>query len=94
MEPIVITSADELDIDWQKEPVFQFATEAEALSTLSALGKDLRSAREQVRQIMRYMNAAVRAARHNAEGDTTPQAIINHTGLARQTVYDILGEKS
>ncbi len=84
----------ETELDWTKEPVFEFATEIDALQTLTQLGDDLRSAREQVRQIMRYTGAAVRAARHTGEGETTPQAIINHSGLARQTVYTLLGESS
>lgn len=87
--PIDVTT----ELDWNKEPVFEFATEVDALQALELLGDDLKAAREQVRQIMRYMTAAVRGARHNGEGDTQPQAIINHSGLARQTVYDILGEK-
>lgn len=82
------------ELDWTKHPVFEFATEVDALQTLTHLGDDLRAAREQVQQIMRYMGAAVRAARHNGEGDTSPQAIIGHSGLARQTVYTMLGEES
>ncbi|WP_131888787.1 hypothetical protein [Actinomadura rubrisoli] len=84
----------ETDLDWTKEPVFEFETEVDALQTLQFLGEDLKAAREQVRHIMRYMDAAVRAARHNGEGDTQPQAIINHSGLARQTVYNMLGESN
>lgn len=81
------------DLDWYKEPVFEFATESDALEALTWLGEDLKTAREQVRQITRYMAAAVRAARHNGEGETTPQSIIGHSGLARQTVYDMLAER-
>ena len=84
----------ETDLDWTKEPVFEFETEVDALETLQFLGEDLKAAREQVRQIMRYMHAAVNAAHHNGEGKTQPQAIINHSGLARQTVYTMLGEKA
>ncbi len=82
----------ETDLDWTKEPVFEFETEIDALETLQLLGEDLKAAREQVRQIMRYMHAAVNAAHHNGEGKTQPQAIINHSGLARQTVYTMLGD--
>lgn len=95
MQAITFTGPIDIstELDWTKEPVFEFATEVDALQALQFLGDDLRAAREQVSQIMRYMNAAVRAARTTAEGETQPQAIINHSGLARQTVYDILGEK-
>lgn len=84
----------ETDFDWTKEPVFEFETEVAALETVQTLGEDLQAARAQVRHLMRYMRAAVIAARHNGEGDTQPQAIINHSGLARQTVYNMLGENS
>lgn|SRR4051812_10284030 len=96
MEKIFITGPDTLDVDWTKEPVFEFVSEIDALETLALLGDDLKAAREQARQIMRYMSAAVIAARTVEEGGkkTTPQAIINHSGLARQTVYDMLGEPS
>jgi hypothetical protein len=96
MDKIEIKNTDELvesGIAWNREPVFVFETEVDALQTLEALGDQLKAAREQVRQIMRYMRAAVPAARHNGEGDTNPQAIISHSGLARQTVYDMLDEK-
>ncbi len=94
MEQLVITGPDDIDIDWTKEPVFNFDNEIDALETLSVLGDDLRAAREQVRQIMRYMDGAVRAARAVTEDGekVRPQAIINHSGLARQTVYNMLGE--
>lgn len=84
------------DLDWTKDPVFEFATEVSALETVHALGQDLTAARDQVRQIMRYMTAAVQAARRVEEDgeSVTPQAIINHSGLARQTVYNMLGEDS
>lgn len=84
----------ETDLDWTREPVFKFDAEIDALETVQMLGEDLRAAREQVRQIMRYMAAAVKAARQVEESGerTQPQAIINHSGLARQTVYNMLGE--
>lgn len=96
MDKVTIRNADdfiEQGVTWNHEPVFEFATEVDALQTVEVLGEQLRAAREQVRQIMRWIEAAVPAARHNGEGETTPQAIINHSRLARQTVYDILGEK-
>ena len=96
MEQLVITGPDDIDIDWTKEPTFIFGNEVDALETLAVLGDDLRAAREQVRQIMRYTSAAVIAARKVEEDGkkTSPQAIINHSGLARQTVYNLLGEKA
>lgn len=102
MKQIIIRNMDELylpnteQIDWTKQPVFQFTTEVAALQTLEALGDDLRSAREQVRHLMRYIDAAVKSAHQgtNKDGSVSPQAIINHTGLARQTVYNMIGEKT
>ena len=101
MEKIVITNADEMylpgteQIDWTKEPVFEFETEVDALQALEALGEDLRTAREQVRQVMRYIEAAATSARNGTaqDGKVSPQAIIGHTKLARQTVYNMIGEK-
>lgn len=94
MEQKLMTGPNDLDIDWTKEPVFEFGDEVAALETLTLLRGDLLAAREQARQTMRYMNAAVIAARKVEEDGkkTTPQAIINYSGLARQTVYNILGE--
>ena len=82
-----------VDIDWTADPEFTFDTEVDALMTLQDLSEELASAREQVRQVMRYMTAAVKAAGEVAEENGAPvkaQAIIGHSGLARQTVYDIL----
>lgn len=82
-----------VEVDWTKEPSFYFSTEVDALMTLQDLGDQLASARRQVREIMRYMNAAVVAARvpyKNGE-QTSPTAIIGHSGLSRRTVYAILG---
>lgn len=101
MEKIVIRDVNEMylpsteQIDWTKEPVFDFETEVDALQALEALGDDLRNAREQARQIMRYIRAAATSARNGTrqDGKVQPQAIIGHTGLARQTIYDMLGEK-
>lgn len=95
MERIVITGPDDLADGerWDKEPVFDFATEADALRTFELLGEDLRAAREQARQVMRYMTAAVLAAKTMNEAERpTAQGIIGHSKLARQTVYNILGE--
>lgn len=93
LDKVTIRNADELiehGVTWNHEPVFEFATEVDALQTVEVLGKQLEATREQVNQIIRWLKAAVPAAHHNGEGKTQPQAIINHTGLARQTVYDML----
>lgn len=97
MTEIVIRNADELyatdadSIDWTLDPTFKFATEVDALQTLEFLGHELKAAREQARQIMRYIQAAVDASQATTEdGKVAPQAIINHSGLARQTVYNML----
>lgn len=87
---------DNLDsIDWTEEPDFKFLTEVDALQTLEMLGDDLKSAREQIKHLMRYIAAAAVSARKGTvtEGAVSPQAIIGHTGLARQTVYNMIGEK-
>jgi hypothetical protein len=97
MEKIVITNANEMylpgteQIDWTKDPEFQFETEIDALQSLEMLGDDLKSAREQIKHLMRYIEAAVSASQATAQdGKVKPQAIIGHTGLARQTVYNML----
>jgi len=91
MDAITITGPD-FEVDWTKDPEFDFATETDALQTLTWLGENLRLAREQVRQTMRYMTAAVQGAKAMDEAERpTAQAIINHSRVARQTVYDILG---
>lgn len=79
-----------VEVDWVSQPVFQFDTEVGALMTLQDLGEQLEAARKQVEHVMRWMTAAVLAARHNGEGTTSKQAIIGNSRLARQTVYDIL----
>lgn len=81
-----------VNIDWTADPNFAFDTEVDALMTLETLGWELTSAREQVRQVMRYMTAAVKAARDCGEGPVSKQAIIGHSGLARQTLYDMLAD--
>lgn len=89
MEQITITSADQYEqVNWLQQPVFEFDDEAQALMTLQALREDLEGAREQVRHTMRWMDAAVRAAKEVAN----PQSIIAESGLARQTVYNMLGK--
>lgn len=96
MERIAITGPDDLDGDvrWDKEPVFEFATEVDALRTIELLGEDLRAAREQVRQVMRYLGGAVQATKTMDETERPkPQGIIGHSRLARQTVYNLLGEE-
>ena len=88
---------DDLDsIDWTEEPEFKFLTEVDALQTLELLGNDLKAAREQIKYLMRYIQAAAVSARNGTvqDGPVAPQAIIGHTGLARQTVYNMIGEKA
>lgn len=82
-----------VDIQWGKTPDFKFDTEVDALMTLQDLSVELEAARRQVREVMRYMVAAVKAAGEvrDEAGWARPQAIVSHSGLARQTVYDILG---
>lgn len=85
----------QLDVDWTAEPEFAFAYEMDALETLEMLAEQLEAAREQQRQVMRYMTAAVKNADAMDEGERpTRQAVINYSGLARQTVYGILGDAS
>lgn len=93
MDRVTITGTD-FEVDWTKEPDFSFPDEVTALTALGNLSEDLNAAREQVRHVMRYMTAAVKAARAVTEDGepVTKQAIIGHSGLARQTVYDILGD--
>lgn len=94
MGKVTITGPD-FEVDWTLDPEFDFTCEVDALETVELLGEQLRLAREQVRQVMRYMTAAVKGAAAMDEAERpTPQAIINHSRLARQTVYDILGEGS
>lgn len=77
-------------VNWAEPAEFNFTDEVDALETLQELGDELRQAREHVRQVTRYLQAAAIAARDQAEA--TPTAIINHSGLARQTVYTMLGD--
>lgn len=93
MDRITIIGGADVEVDWTKEPEFDFRAEVDALETLECLSGQLRAAREQERQVMRYMNAAVRDTRAMTESERpTPQAIINHSGLARQTVYTMLAD--
>ncbi|MFC1410515.1 hypothetical protein ACEZCY_14750 [Streptacidiphilus sp. N1-12] len=96
--PHRVTPDDDPLVHWLHDPIFDFATEPEALMMLEELADELRVAREQVRHTTRYIAAAVQAARAPGQ-DGKPvvgskQAIINATGLARQTVYDLLGEST
>lgn len=78
-------------VNWTVDPVFEFATEVEALTALEFLSDDYRAAVEQSRHIMRYIKAAIAAAQTLPEDERPrPQGIINHTRLARQTVYDAI----
>jgi hypothetical protein len=92
--PHTVHLTDEPLVDWTKEPVFDFISEVEALEMIAAIGDELRDAREHARHCMRYMAAAVQAARQVTEDGKkiNPQAIINHSGLARQTVYNLIGK--
>lgn len=108
MEQITITGIDDLCqnphtgqpsdvyIGWTIDPVFKFDTEVDALQTFQALAEELQTARQQERHILRYMEAAAKAARAGTtqDGRVSPQAIIGHTGVARATVYKWIGEKS
>jgi hypothetical protein len=88
---------DGLDtIDWTEEPDFKFLTEVDALQTLEMLGADVRAARKQIEHLMRFIRAAAVSARNGTvqDGEVSPQAIIGHTGLARQTIYNMIGEKA
>jgi hypothetical protein len=82
---------DLLRYNWTVDPLFEFTTEVQALMALEFMAEDYRAALKQAKQIMRYMKAAIAAARALPEGERPhPQAIIGHTRLARQTVYNIL----
>lgn len=89
---VIITNANEVHSEWEREPRFNFATEVDALQTLEALADELDEARAKAARIMEYMKAAIIATRKVDEGHgkTRPQAIINHSRLGRQTVYDAL----
>lgn len=107
MRQIIITGVDDLCYDpqtrkvgdiyigWTIDPVFEFDTEVDALQVFQALNEELRTAREQERHILRYMEAAAKAAHGGTaqDGQVTPQAIINESGVARATVYKWIGEK-
>jgi hypothetical protein len=99
MEQVTITGPDDLyqpgfdSVAYTKDPVFEFKTEVDALMTFQALRYNLEAAREEERQVLRYMEAAAKAARQGTfeDGPVTPQAIINESGVARQTVYNWIG---
>lgn len=88
-KPRLVNLNDDELVDWISEPVFNFPEEIDGLMMLQALGDELRQARKQVEHCMRYLTSAARAAH---EAGATPQAIINESGLARQTVYNMIGE--
>ncbi|MEU4675107.1 hypothetical protein AB0F91_46010 [Amycolatopsis sp. NPDC023774] len=61
-------AAVEYEIDWTVEqPEFEFTSEGQALKTVQMLGEDLAAARKQVEHTMRYLRAAVVAARQPLE---------------------------
>lgn len=108
MDQITFTDVDDLYQDphtgepsdiyigWTIDPVFEFSTEVDALQVFQALGEELRATREQERHILRYMEAAAKAAHGGTaqDGEVAPQAIINESGVARATVYKWIGEKA
>lgn len=81
-------------VNYLTDPQFEFGNEVDALMTLQALSDELRSIRELERHTLRYMAAAAKAARQGAgsDGPVSPQAIITHSGVARQTVYNWINE--
>jgi hypothetical protein len=81
-----------IDIDWTKEPDYTFTDEVAALMALQDLAYELDAARKQLEHCMRYMTAAVQAAGRVRENGKpiSKSAIIRESGLARQTVYDML----
>lgn len=89
MKPRTVTVNDDPLVDWVSDPTFQFDTEVDASVMLQTLRDELRTARTQVRHIMRYMAIAVRTAHRNG---VLPQTIIRESGLARRTVYRMIGK--
>ncbi len=83
---------DGVTVDWTAEPNFYFSTEIDALTTLQDLGEQLANARRQVDETMRYLRAAIVAARrpYKTGEQTSVEAIINHANLSRRTVYGVL----
>lgn len=79
-------------VDWVSNPVFDFTDETAALKMLNALGEEVRAARTQEHHAMRYLKAAAIAARQVTEDGkpVSKQAIINASGVARQTIYNVL----
>ncbi|MGW6698874.1 hypothetical protein [Nocardia sp. NPDC055049] len=100
MEQRTITGPEDLytegaaSVGYTVDPQFEFETEVDALMTLQLLADDLRGARELERHILRYMAAASAAAHRGTaqDGPVAPQSIIMETGVARQTVYNWIGE--
>jgi hypothetical protein len=81
----------DLHVQWDIDPVFEFATEVQVLQTLEFLAEDYRATLEHARHYMRYIKAVI-AQSQNLSPDERPkpQALIGHSRLARQTVYDAL----
>ncbi|MFI6308495.1 hypothetical protein ACIBCH_41935 [Amycolatopsis thailandensis] len=88
----VVQLGDDPLIDWVSEPVFEFESEVDALTMLDRLAEELDNARKQAEHTMRFLKAAVRSAGELREdgGKISAKALIDHSRLARQTVYDIL----
>lgn len=97
-EPYIRVSRDSRDergadgsmIEWTKPAEFDFANEVDGLTTLQELGDELRQIREHEKHVMRYLTAAAQAVR--LQHQTQPQAIIRESGVARQTIYNMLAE--
>lgn len=91
----LVTLNDDPIVDGTREPTFRFHTEVDALEMVERLDEELRIAREQEHHTLRYLAAAVRAAGQFREDGKKirPQAIINHSRVARRTIYKWLGER-
>ncbi len=79
-------------VDWTREAYFDFESEVDALTTIQELGDELAAARKHVEHTMRYLRAAIVAARKPDENgeQTSAEALIGHSGLSRRTVYQII----
>ena len=92
--PHVVKLTDDPLVNWIHTPTFEFADEVEALQMLETLSEELRVARTQVRHCTEYIAVAIQAAGKVREDGKaiSKQAIIGASGLARQTVYDMLAD--
>ncbi|UUV34394.1 hypothetical protein NQK81_13365 [Amycolatopsis roodepoortensis] len=92
MEKRVVRLGDDPLVDWVSDPVFEFDSEVEAMQMLDAIACELSEARAQAHHAMRFLKAAIRAAGEFEEDGhrISASAIIDFSGLARQTVYAAL----